>query len=277
MDDETAAKVARFYREQTQYEKKLRTKRAAIVRDRTLSDDEKQRRLSSIVMKCPGCKKPGGMVFSREGTRLVATCGAETPCEDTLSVDRGYYSSVRDEAEDLPEAVRGLENEVIRAKLDLLFGYATQGETVSRFEKLRPGLREVSDRLEQVRTEYWRVVTRAGTKADLHSAQAQLAVARDALGDLSDGVESEARDAKRAAAMYADTIEPLAERIRKLKYAQSAVIDVPPVPPAGADAVAGVMNRTTCGTSGERALLLAPYTLEQLLVSTTPPGPPSQQ
>ena len=76
------------------------------------------------------------------------------------------------------------------------------------------------ERLEVLRRQYWRTVTRAGDHAKLKVADSELALAKEELART--GTESP-DDARKAASIYVDRIRPLVERIRRLKYARSTV------------------------------------------------------
>jgi hypothetical protein len=251
MSEESAAAFAKYYRLKAQYEGKIAKQRRAITGDPTLSRADKQRRLAAIVARCASCKKPGGMRFERKGPTLVASCAASPPCRFSLTVERGNYADLRTVEEGVAEEVKRLEGDVIRTKLDLLFGYSSQADTVAHFERIRPHLRALMDRLADLRREYWKVVTRVGEKKALRRAEGELALARERLAELTSEGEGDDASARKGAAVYVDTIRPLVERIRGLRYERSAVEREP--------------------NQGDDVLVLAPYTLGQLIVAA--PGP----
>ena len=129
-----------------------------------------------------------------------------------------------------------------------MFGYSSQAEAVAHFEVLRPHLKTTGERLEQLRRQYWRTITRAGDQAGLKVARADLAAARAQLATLEPDAPDSART---AAAVYVDTIRPLVEKIRRLKYARSAVHT----------------EQLEDPTEEVDVLELEPYTLEQLMVA----------
>ena len=243
--------LLKYYRLKAGYEDKLAKKKRAIMADRTLSQEEKRRRVARLTGRCPQCKQPGGLRFTRKGTQLVAACAASPQCDFTLTVDRGNEENIRRLEAGVAGEVKRLESDVIRTKLDLLFGYSSQAEAVAHFDGLRPRLKTVGDRLEELRRRYWRTVTRSGDQPALKTARADLAVSRAQLASMDPEAAGAART---AAAVYVDTIRPLVEKIRRLKYARSAVhVEQSEDPAEEVD-----------------VLELEPYTLNQLMVPSPP-------
>jgi ssDNA-binding Zn-finger/Zn-ribbon topoisomerase 1 len=241
--------LSEYYRLKAQYENKISRQRKAIIGDKTLSKAEKKSRLAKISVPCPKCKKPGGLRFTREGDKLKVACAASPACRYSETVDQGtsYSANIREEAESLPTAVRNLENDVIRAKLDLLFGFTGRRDTVSRFKKLRPSLKELTDRLDTVRSKYWKTVTRGPEQKRIRETMGEMALAKEQLqGVISESTDATPVDARKAATIYVDTLAPLAERLRSLKYTESKI---------EADEETGMKH-----------LHLEPYTLQQLIV-----------
>ena len=243
-----SADIVKYYRMKAAYENKIAKKKRAIMADPTLDRSEKQRRVARATGACPNCKKPGGMRFERRGTMLVATCGAAPSCTFSMTVDRGQHENIRKIEADVVEEVRKLESDVIRTKLDLLFGFSSQEEAVAHFEVLRPNLKATGERLEVLRRQYWRTVTRAGDHAKLKVADSELALAKEELARTGTDAPD---DARKAASIYVDTIRPLVERIRRLKYARSTVRTELREDP----------------TEEVDILDLDPYTLEELVVN----------
>ena len=239
--------IVKYYRMKAAYEDKLAKKKRSIMADPTLDQQEKRRRVARVTANCPTCKKPGGVIFSRRGTQLTAVCGASPSCQFSMVVERGNYKNVRESEAAAVDNMRRLESEVIRAKLNLLFGFASQEEAVARFEVLRPQYKATGEELESLRKQYLGVVHRTADKDALRLAKSELALAREQLAGL-DGDTPE--DARKAAAVYVETIRPLVSKIRRLKYARSAVVtELRDDPMEQVD-----------------VLELAPYTLDQLII-----------
>ena len=240
--------IVKYYRMKAAYENKLAKKKRAIMADPTLDRSEKQRRVARVTGTCPNCKKPGGIRFERRGTKLIATCGASPACSFSMTVDRGDHKNIRKIEADVVEELRKLEADVIRTKLDLLFGFSSQEEAVAHFEVLRPNLKATGERLESLRRQYWRTVTRSGDQAALKLAKSEFALAKEELARA--GGES-IGEARRSASIYIDSIRPLVEKIRRLKYAHSVVRQELREEP----------------TEAVDVLDLEPYTLQQLMVN----------
>ena len=244
MDEQTQQRVDEFYKAKAEYENKLAKKKRKIMKDKTLTRSEKRRRIAELESRCPACKRNGSTTFKREPGKLVATCPSGSTCPASFTVVVPPVENLRQQYVELSGLNRELETDIIRAKLDLLFGYKTQDSALDEFRRLRPRAERVRTGLSNVERAYWKTVTRSADKQPLAVAQGAL---RDVVQEIKQiSSEPGADSVRRAASAYADDVRPLVERIRGLKYADSRVLLGQP--------------------DGTEKLQLDPYTLSQLLV-----------
>lgn len=108
-----------------------------------LDSQSKKNLYSKIKFKCANCGKPGGTLFKQTPDKLIATCGSDSPCNLDINIERLKFDNCIDIYEKNNKELNEKRNEVIKAKLDFLFNYKTEEETVSIFENLKEDLNNV--------------------------------------------------------------------------------------------------------------------------------------
>lgn len=87
--------------------------------------------------KCVNCKRPVGTVFKTRKDRFLAYCGdVRTPCALRIEIYKGRFESDDVFAEYTRNSLLDTKEQIIRQKMDVLFNYASEEETVSKFKDL---------------------------------------------------------------------------------------------------------------------------------------------
>lgn len=132
--------ISTYYKLKGQYNKKVNDK----VREIFKSDDsleEKQKKYKDLKHKCVLCGKTGGTIFSQDSNILTAKCGnLETPCKLDIQLQKADYNNITKSIEIDNKKINLIKNNIITSKLDFLFGFKDQAETLSLFEKLKEDL-----------------------------------------------------------------------------------------------------------------------------------------
>jgi len=90
-----------------------------------------------LLPKCVNCKRPVGTVFKTREDRLLAYCGdAGSPCPLKIEIYKGNFESDDKSAADVSMLLQETKEKIIRQKMDVLFNYATEEETVAKFKGL---------------------------------------------------------------------------------------------------------------------------------------------
>ena len=92
---------------------------------------------SRIHPKCVNCKRPVGTVFKTRNHRFLAHCGdTKSPCALRIEIYRGEFESDDKMLEDIKTELLDVKEQIIRQKMDVLFNYASEDETVAKFKDL---------------------------------------------------------------------------------------------------------------------------------------------
>jgi len=137
-----------YYSMKDKYNSALEKRRQRLMNDpvinwKTLSAQQKTKRLAMIKPACIVCKQEGGSIFTETDGKLKAICGnISQPCGFHIEVSRGKYVSLEVLMNESLEEIRATKDEIIRMKLDLLFRFISEDELVDKFENVQHKLQE---------------------------------------------------------------------------------------------------------------------------------------
>ena len=129
-----------YFRLKTKYENNAMESREKI-KEKALKrglGEKKARKLAiELRPKCVNCKRPVGTVFKNRDERLLAYCGdTKDPCALRIEIFKGRFESDDKFAKYTHELLLENKEEIIRQKMDVLFNYASEDETVAKFKDL---------------------------------------------------------------------------------------------------------------------------------------------
>ena len=91
--------------------------------------------------KCINCKKPGGTTFTSNNGILTAICNSNTnKCKLNIEINRGKIIRLDDYIEKLIIIINDIKINISKLKLDLLFGYKENDQTIEEFNILKKKL-----------------------------------------------------------------------------------------------------------------------------------------
>lgn len=225
MDSKVETAIREYYKLQQKYKTNINKKKQKIMDNSTLDIKQKRKKWLQIKKKCINCNREGGTIFESTGGHLIAMCGNANPCNLNININRGYYTNIRDEVEKLYQQIDVIKGQIIETKLKILFHFVTEESGLKEFEKLRKRLSAVVKSFETVDKEYIEIISRDTETPLLREKSIQLFSAVQELSSLLDEYKKEENPEfiKTVANDYIQTILPLAEKIRNLKYVVSRV------------------------------------------------------
>lgn len=161
-----------YYSMKEKYNSALEKRRQRLMNDpvinwKTLSAQQKAKRLSLIKPACIVCKQEGGSIFTETDGKLKAMCGnISQPCGFHIEVYRGKYISLETLMNESLEEVRATKDEIIRMKLDLLFQFISEDELVEQFDAVQHKLQEQLKMYSEFRTYYLSVTENDDIRKD---------------------------------------------------------------------------------------------------------------
>jgi hypothetical protein len=97
----------------------------------------KREAVLSVKPKCINCKRPVGTIFSnRKDNKYSAICGdSANPCNLKIQIYCGSTVNIRDILDIFREDTEDIKDKIIQQKLDTLFNYVSEAESVKLFKK----------------------------------------------------------------------------------------------------------------------------------------------
>ena len=135
--------LRKYFEMKQDYESKLLRKK----RDR---GRKKQKSKQIVNPPCIGCGKTGGMIFSSKKEKYTAICGNVPSCNWKIELYRGFYSTNNDVLYAFLEDVETYKEDIIRQKMDTLFGYVGEKRTSKLFEDQLLAYKESSTQIKEL-------------------------------------------------------------------------------------------------------------------------------
>lgn len=105
------------------------------------------KKVNQIKNKCIQCGRPVGSIFSNKNRRYTASCGDKIhPCGLNIEIFRGDYVSTLDESlETFLIPLNKNKEEIIIQKMDTLFSYISETQSVEKFKSIMKDYNTNSD------------------------------------------------------------------------------------------------------------------------------------
>jgi hypothetical protein len=169
--------ISEYYKLKALYESKIADVKKNFLSNHghQMSLPEKRARLDVLrnSVKCVNCRQVGGMTFSNTNGELRIACNAARPCMNKL-IKKPKYHHVETLMYDAHKDVELLKERTIRLKLNLLFNYASEEETVAEFGKLQKQMNDAFANYDQIRSRYYNVVQNAERAKKLHGLNVEI-------------------------------------------------------------------------------------------------------
>jgi hypothetical protein len=222
-----------YYSFKEKYNSALEKRRQRLINDpvinwKSLSAQQKARRLAIIKPACIVCKQEGGSIFTETDGKLKAICGnISQPCGFHIEVSRGKYISLETLMNESLEEVRATKDEIIRMKLDLLFQFISEDELLEQFDAVQHKLQEQLKMYTEFRTHYLSVTDNDDAQKDMLT---QTRVISERVAQIKEFMtefkESEWKNRSiidDILVLYQQDIEPAFMKLRETKYVYSQV------------------------------------------------------
>ncbi len=227
MNSSIISAIDNYYKLKQKYEKQIEEYTLKLRKNESLNKTEKRRLFKAFQPKCVNCKKTGGSVFTNKDRVLKATCGnTSEPCKLNIEINQGRYESIIALDENYSKNVDIIKTKIIMTKLDFLFGYIGDENTAfDNFDILRKNLGNYMKAQLLVEKRYNEIAHNTEKKAAIQMAQGKL---YDEVAELKNIYKLYQLDHRSSfiddmVEKYIKVIQPLAEKIRNMKYVRTVV------------------------------------------------------
>jgi len=220
MDDEFIVAMKKYYKLKEKYETNLQKQKNKIM-DTDLSKKEKQARFKRLKPKCINCKKDGGTIFTNTNATLKAVCGSEDPCDLNIELFKSKCIDKQEEARLFANDLNKYKTSIIMTKLDFLFGYQSEEETLVLFEENRLNIARIMDKMLQLERDIDNITNNKEKQESILLLQKVLyndiATLKQIYKDKKAGAY------KDMAELYCTKIKPQTKLIRELTYSYTGI------------------------------------------------------
>jgi hypothetical protein len=222
-----------YYSFKERYNSALEKRRQRLINDpainwKTLSAQQKARRLAIIKPACIVCKQEGGSIFTETDGKLKAICGnISQPCGFHIEVSRGKYISLETLMNESLDEVRATKDEIIRMKLDLLFQFISEDELLEQFDAVQHKLQEQLKMYTEFRTHYLSVTDNDDSQKDMliqtRVISERVAQIKEFMTEFKESEWKNRSIIDDILVLYQQDIEPAFMKLRETKYVYSQV------------------------------------------------------
>lgn len=222
-----------YYSMKEKYNSALEKRRQRLINDpviswKSLSAQQKAKRLAMIKPACIVCKQEGGSIFTETDGKLKAICGnISQPCGFHIEVSRGKYASLETLMNESLEEVRATKEEIIRMKLDLLFRFINEDELLEQFDAVQHKLQEQLKMYAEFRSYYLSVTDNDDLRKDTDTLtrviSEKVARIKEYMTEFRDSEWKNRSIIDDILVLYQQDIEPAYMKLRETKYIYSQV------------------------------------------------------
>lgn len=135
----------KYFKLKAKYDKQFNKKKHSILVDEDRSRKEKRSAIQKIKMKCIGCGKLVGTIFSDKDRTYSAVCGNRVdPCNLHISIKKSTTFNVKTHYISDLNSRNDVRNKIITTKLDVLFGLIDDMKMEETFEELKSSYADIS-------------------------------------------------------------------------------------------------------------------------------------
>lgn len=219
-------KMDEYYRLKHKYDTKVTEKKNSLLKNDSMSMKQKREKFGQIKFKCINCSRNVNTIFSINNGVLSAICGDKrAPCKLNIKINRGKYLDVRMLIDVFQGGVDDFKEDIIKAKLDLLFGYESETDTLTKFKGLKSELTDDLESLAEYKTTFIDTIYNLKNKHTLHDKMALLYqyinTIKESIKEYNEtGVIHLIKD---VISLYQTELKPLLVDINRLEYKNKSV------------------------------------------------------
>jgi len=225
MDESTKDAIEEYYKLKKQYDVKQQKTKRKILQDESLDKKSKRVALSSLKANCVNCGKSGGTLFIEENNTLRALCQAEPKCDLNMNINRGSYKPFFPLYNNLNNESDKIRTNIVKVKLDMLFGYTNEDVAIIQFEEYRKEFSTIEEDVNELHKLLVSIIHNNRNKTTIKESKEHLATIKERIQLLIQEYK-ETQDAVMITNIvkeYIDELLPEAKRLRENKYAKNVI------------------------------------------------------
>lgn len=152
--------LTEYFRLKDKYDKRLESEKMSIMKNQDLTAREKRQKYQQYKPRCVNCRQTGGTIFSQKSNVYRAVCGnTEKPCNLKIQIVRRQRELLPELIEKYMRELESIKSSIMKAKLDYIFEYNGEEESVEYFNSLKKSLGDTTDRYNDLYMDYINMTT----------------------------------------------------------------------------------------------------------------------
>lgn len=219
-------KMEEYYHLKHKYDTKVQEKKHSILKDTTRTMKQKREIYGKIKFKCINCSRNVNTIFDINNGILSAVCGDKTaPCKLNIKINRGKYMDLRTLMDIFQLSSDDFKEDIITSKLDLLFGYKTETETLKIFKGLKDNLMSDLESLAEYKTHFINIIYNLKNNDELKSKLGlfyrYIETIKSSMKEYNETLDKAI--IKDVISLYQRDLNPLLFDINRLKYKNKSI------------------------------------------------------
>lgn len=229
MNESVIQAMEEYYKLKHEYDDRLAKAKRKIIRDKSKDKQQKKQELAAIKTKCINCGKEGvneGIIFSNVDRVLKATCGVVgNPCSLNIEINTGDYETLPSIGKFVKDEMQDLTIEIIRTKLDMLFGFIPEQEAFTTFTEKKGEYDEMSGNLRDIDEQFDSMIRNTRNKDAISDKKADIFVIVERLKELIDQFNEDSNPVliDEAVSLYNSELAPNVKQLRELTYKKNTI------------------------------------------------------
>lgn len=177
--------------------------------------------MAQLKPKCINCNRPVGSLFTSKDRTYFAKCGDSIqPCNFDIQIYAGEYGNIDFLLEDLQREVKNIKENIIKQKLDTLFNYITENESIIIFKKQLEEFTQANMFLKELVDEYHNIFFNEERKEKIQKKMESISRIQERFDDLIIKYkQSDNRELlKDAMTIYISELKPEIDNLQLIKY-----------------------------------------------------------
>lgn len=147
--------VNNYFKLKESYNDKLNQEKQKIINNKDLTAKEKRQKFHQYKKKCINCKQLGGTIFTQKDNIFKAYCGnTAKPCNLNISINREQKILIDEKLIEYITTINSIKKQIILTKLDYVFNYTSEDESIVKFNELKTNLNDITDNYNTLYTQY---------------------------------------------------------------------------------------------------------------------------
>jgi len=177
--------LEKYFLLKNKYEKKMK-KAMKQVYDKN-NKKKSQNKISSMKYECIRCKRMVNTIFSIKDDRYIAICGdSQNPCDLKIEIYNGQFTHIEDMLIDAQDSLNDIKNIIIEQKLDNLFGYVSEEDSVSLFKNQITAYNEEMNNYNTLKNTHDELLNKKETQDKITALKNEIFLLKDDITQLLD-------------------------------------------------------------------------------------------